>query len=138
MRILHHDALEPRSVQTLELIWLDHIPNALYLGGGKRNEIRKTIHKADPAAISRHRDNIARQQRAPASGSLLPVQDGTPGEMPSQAYQDHAIGQLVCIARPEEDAPARTHDPLAVCLVQVDGNIKTIGPFHHCRIVVWV
>jgi hypothetical protein len=58
--------------------------------------------------------------------------------MSSQPDQGDAIRHRISISRPDRDAVARAHHPLTVSNVQVDGNLKTIGPFDHRRIIMWM
>src|SRR5260221_3347652 len=136
MRIVRHDPLEPGSIQPLELVRLNRIPNTLYFGSRKGDQIGITGSETDPPAISNHLNNIAREQGAFATGFLLPVQDRASREMPSQPEQGHAVREGISLPRPESDALAGTHDPFPVCLVEIDGDVKAIGPFHHRDVCV--
>ena len=91
MRIVRHDPLEPGSIQPLELVRLNRLPHTLYFGSRKRDQVGIAVHKTDPSAISNHLNNIAREQRAEALGSLLPMQDRATGKMASQPDQRHVV-----------------------------------------------
>src|SRR5260370_8218599 len=107
MRIVRHDPLEPGSIQPLELVLLNRIPNTLYFGSRKGDQIGITVHETDPPAISNHLNNIAREQRAFATASLLPVQDRASREMPSQPQQGHALHDGITLPQPEPMPLAR-------------------------------
>src|SRR5260370_1951210 len=109
MRIVRHDPLEPGSIQPLELVLLNRIPNTLYFGSRKGDQIGITVHETDPPAISNHLNNIAREQRAFATGSLLPVQDRASREMPSQPEQGHALREGLNLPPPHADPPPGPH-----------------------------
>lgn len=95
MRIVRHDSFEPGSIQPLELVRRNRVPDTLYFSGRKRDQVRIAVHETDPAAISNHLNDIAREQRAFATGSLLPMQDCASGEMASQPEQDHAVRKRI-------------------------------------------
>src|SRR5260370_41126300 len=101
MRIVRHDPLEPGSIQPLELVLLNRIPNTLYFGSRKGDQIGITVRQTDPPPISNHLNNIAREQRAFATGSPLPAQDRPARERPSQAEQGHAVRDARRLLRPE-------------------------------------
>src|SRR6266568_9479606 len=120
MRIVRYDPLEPGSIQPLELVGRNCVPNTLYFGNRKGDQVGKAVHETDPPAISNHLDNIAREQRAFATVSLLPMQDSATGKMASQPDQDHAVRERIGLPRPEGDELAGMHHPFPVCLVEID------------------
>src|SRR5436305_13543183 len=101
MRIVRYDPFEPGSIQPLELVGRNCVPNTLYLASRQRDQVGIAVHETDPLSISNHLDNIAREQRAFATGSLLPMQDSATRKMASQPDQDHAVRDGICLPRPE-------------------------------------
>src|SRR5204862_8020269 len=72
-----------------------------------------------------------------AAGALRPVQHRAAGVMPAGADEREPRKQLLGVALPERDARAIAHDPFAVCLMQMHGDIaKGLAPFHHGRVIV--
>jgi hypothetical protein len=59
MRILCHEPLELGSIQPLELIWSNRVPNTLYFGSRKGDQIGIAVHETDPSAIRNYLDNMA-------------------------------------------------------------------------------
>src|SRR2546428_551937 len=52
----------------------------------------------------------------------------------SQSYQGDVVLKGECLIRPVGDPLAWSHDPLSICLVQVDTSIECIGPLYHAAI----
>ena len=84
MRIVRYDPLKPGSIEPLELVGRNGVPNALYFGSRERDQVGIAVHETDPPPISNHLNDIAREQRAFATGSLLPMQDSASREVASQ------------------------------------------------------
>ena len=59
MRIVRYDPLEPGSIQPLELVGRNCVPNTLYFGSRQRDQVGIAVHETDPPAISNHLNYIA-------------------------------------------------------------------------------
>ena len=72
MRIVRHDPPEPGSIQPLELVRLNRIPNTLYFGSSKGDQIGITVHETDPVAIGDNRDDVPGKQLPVSTRRLAP------------------------------------------------------------------
>ncbi len=43
MRVVRHDPFEPGPIQPLELVRSNRVPNTLYFGSGKRDQVGITV-----------------------------------------------------------------------------------------------
>lgn len=59
MSIMRHNSLEPGSIQPLKLEWRNGFHYTMHLSSRKRNQVRITVHKADPLAIGNDLNNVA-------------------------------------------------------------------------------
>ena len=72
------------------------------------------------------------------SARPAPVTDRPALEVAAQADQLELLPDLEPVARPQLDAVARAHDPLAVGLVEQDPRVERVRPVDHARVVVRV
>ena len=59
MGIVRYDPIEPGSIQPLELVGRNCVPNTLYFGGRERDQVGIAVHETDPLTISYYLNNIA-------------------------------------------------------------------------------
>ncbi len=66
---------------------------------GKRDEIGRTVHKADSVPIRHDHDGISRQKNPVAISHLCPMQHGTPRKMSTQSHKRDVFQEGIRLPR---------------------------------------